>query len=205
VFRNPYNKAADKAAKRSAKNALNPPRSVDFVDEIFSEIYLRDGRHYEVRVNDVTANPDAAARFGAHTIVVGAIYNLSASPDTIVAENYIYGIPDRIALYLDEGSRYITIRNNLVDGAGTWLTVNTQNDYAPLRASIDNTARGNWYTQSKLTGRWVAHNNNRLGSNELVEPGAWLAAAKKVMENFTPARAQCHASRSPQTAHGAGR
>jgi hypothetical protein len=113
--------------------------------------------------------------------------------------------PDRIALYLDEGSRYITVRNNLVDGAGTWLTVNTQNDYAPLRASIDNTARGNWYTQSKLTGRWVAHNNNRLDSNELVEPGAWLAAAKKVMEDFTPARAQCHESRSPQTAHGAGR
>lgn len=110
--KNPYNKAADKAAKRSAKNPLNPPKSVVSVrrkqtsrtteigsikmkeqvldvrivtaqflgsphklwkykyevlsqesefhghlDEIFSEHYLRDGRHYTVRVNDNTANP----------------------------------------------------------------------------------------------------------------------------------------------------
>lgn len=109
---NPYNKAADKAAKRSARNPLNAPKSVvsvrrklstertvigsvkmqgqqmevriitaqflksphrlwkykyevlsltsEFfgkVDDIFSELYLRDGHHYEVRVNTVTANP----------------------------------------------------------------------------------------------------------------------------------------------------
>lgn len=109
---NPYNKAADKAAKRSAKSALNPPKSLvsvrrklskektvigsvemqgqqigvrvitsqflasphklwkykyeiistesDFfgnVDEIFSELHLRDGHHYEVRFNETTANP----------------------------------------------------------------------------------------------------------------------------------------------------
>jgi len=109
---NPYNKAADKAAKRSAKNPLNKPLSVvsvrrkksskkteigsvkmqrqqlilriitaqflrsphqlwkykyevlssesEFcgnVDEIFSEIYLRDGHEYEVILNDNTGNP----------------------------------------------------------------------------------------------------------------------------------------------------
>ena len=109
---NPYNKAADKAAKRSAKNPLNRPLSTvsvrrkkstkkteigsvkmqaqqlivriitaqflssphrlwkykyevlspesDFfgnVDEIFSEIYMRDGHEYEVRFNDNTGNP----------------------------------------------------------------------------------------------------------------------------------------------------
>jgi ribonuclease HI len=109
---NPYNKAADKAAKRSAKNPLNKPLSTvsvrrkkstkkteigsvkmerqqfivriitaqflrsphrlwkykyevlspesEFsgnVDEIFSEIYLRDGHEYEVIVNNNTANP----------------------------------------------------------------------------------------------------------------------------------------------------
>ncbi len=36
----------------------------------------------------------------------GAIYNLSASPDTVIAENYIYDIPGRIGLYLDEGPPY---------------------------------------------------------------------------------------------------
>jgi hypothetical protein len=109
---NPYNKAADKAAKRSARNALNAPKSVvsvrrkiskqktalgsiemrgqEFairvvtaqylasphqlwrykyevisadseyfgnVDEIFSKHYLRDGHHYQVRVNESTMNP----------------------------------------------------------------------------------------------------------------------------------------------------
>jgi ribonuclease HI len=109
---NPYNKAADKAAKRSARNPLNPPKAVvsvrrkmseektaigsvkmlgqrldvriitaqylgsphrlwkykyevltsesDYfgkVDEIFSELCLRDGHHYEVLVNAETANP----------------------------------------------------------------------------------------------------------------------------------------------------
>jgi len=109
---NPYNKAADKAAKRSARNPLNKPLSVvsvrrkkssketeigsvkmqgqrltirvitaqflrsphqlwkykyevlspesEFrgnVDEIFSEIYLRDGHEYEVTLNQNTDNP----------------------------------------------------------------------------------------------------------------------------------------------------
>ncbi len=112
---NPYNKAADKAAKRSATNPLNKPLSTvsvrrkttdrrtaigsvkmlgqqlvvriitteylssphrlwkykyevlskdskyyGNVDEIFSEILLRDGHQYEVRVNDNTRNPRIA-------------------------------------------------------------------------------------------------------------------------------------------------
>lgn len=110
--KNPYNKQADKAARRSAKNPLNPSKSIvsvrrkisaesteigsvkmlgqllavriltteylgsphrlwkykyevlstdspfhGNVDEIFSTIALRDGHHYEVRVNDNTHNP----------------------------------------------------------------------------------------------------------------------------------------------------
>ncbi len=114
--KNPYNKAADKAAKLSAKNPLNSPLSTvsvrrktsaksteigsvkmkgqllliriitneylrpphrlwkykyevvsadsDYynkVDDIFSEIYLRDGHTYEVRLNDNTDNPRIVA------------------------------------------------------------------------------------------------------------------------------------------------
>jgi hypothetical protein len=113
----------------------------------------------------------------------GAIYNLSASPDTFIAENYIYGIPERIALYLDEGSRYITIRNNVVDGAGTWLNANTVGSFQPLRTSTDNKAVGNWHTEGKVGGLWDAYNNNVMEANERVKRGKWPAAAKKVMEN----------------------
>lgn len=112
----------------------------------------------------------------------GAIYNLSASPDTFIAENYIYGIPERIALYLDEGSRYITVRNNVVDGAGTWLNINTVGSFQPLRTSTDNKALGNWHTEGKVGGLWDAYNNNLVEGNQLVKRGAWPAEAKRVME-----------------------
>ena len=82
----------------------------------------------------------------------GAIYNLSASRDTVIAENYIHDIPDRIALYLDEGSRYLTLRDNVVDGAGTWLNINTLDDYWPLRVTTDNQATDNWYTEGEGAG-----------------------------------------------------
>lgn len=113
----------------------------------------------------------------------GAIYNLSASPQTVIAENYIYDIPNRIGLYLDEGSRYLTLRNNVVEGAGVWLTVNTMDDYRPLRASTDNKAIGNWYTPAKVTGSWDAYNNNLAQDNQQVQKGAWPAAARKIIEN----------------------
>ncbi len=113
----------------------------------------------------------------------GAIYNLSASPDTVIAENYIHDIPDRIALYLDEGSRYLTVRNNVVDGAGTWLNINTQDDYWPLRISTDNRAVDNWYTQGKVRGSWNQYNGNFTSNNQQLKSGAWPVAAKKVVEN----------------------
>jgi hypothetical protein len=120
----------------------------------------------------------------------GAIYNLSASPDTLIAENYIYDIPGRIALYLDEGSRYVTVRENVVDGAGVWLTVNTQDDYRPLRASTDNKAVGNWYTESKITGSWDRYNNNTLEANRLVAHGAWPTEARAIMDKAGIAKAE---------------
>jgi hypothetical protein len=113
----------------------------------------------------------------------GAIYNLSASPDTVIAENYIHDIPDRIALYLDEGSRYLTVRNNVVDGAGVWLNINTQDDYWPLRISTDNKAVDNWYTQGKVRGSWNPYNGNFTSNNQQVKGRAWPAAARKVVEN----------------------
>jgi len=112
----------------------------------------------------------------------GAIYNLSASRDTVIAENYIHDIPDRIALYLDEGSRYLTLRDNVVDGAGTWLNINTLDDYWPLRVTTDNQAFGNWYTASKVRGSWDKYNNNLARDNGLLKSGAWPAVAKQIAD-----------------------
>jgi hypothetical protein len=112
----------------------------------------------------------------------GAIYNLSASRDTVIEGNYIHDIPDRIALYLDEGSRYLTLRDNVVEGAGTWLNINTLDDYWPLRITTDNQAFGNWYTAAKVRGSWSKYYNNLARDNGLLKPGPWPAAARQIVD-----------------------
>ena len=52
----------------------------------------------------------------------------------------------------------------------------------PLRASTDNRAVGNWYTQAKVTGSWDSYNNNVLQDNVLVS-GDWPSAARAVIDN----------------------
>jgi hypothetical protein len=111
----------------------------------------------------------------------GAIYNLSASRGTVIEGNYIHDIPDRIALYLDEGSRYLTLRDNVVAGTGTWLNVNALDDYWPLRVTIDNQAYGNWYTAAKVRGSWDAYHDNVARDNRLMKSGGWPEAAKQIV------------------------
>jgi hypothetical protein len=75
------------------------------------------------------------------------------------------------------------MRNNVVDGAGTWLNINTVGNYLPLRTSTDNKAVGNWHTEGKIGGLWDAYNNNLMEGNVLVKGGKWPADARRVMEN----------------------
>src|SRR3546814_20661936 len=61
----------------------------------------------------------------------------------------------RIALYLDEGSKYITVRNNVVDDAGKWLNINAVTPAVKmwLRVSTDKLATGNWHNGGE-DGGW---------------------------------------------------
>jgi hypothetical protein len=111
----------------------------------------------------------------------GAIYHLSADPGAVIAENYVRDVPGGIALYLDEGSRYVTVRNNVVDNVGVWLTVNTQDFLLPRRTALDNTAMGNWYNSGRITGSWTKYLNNNLVGNIAVKGNHWPAAARAVI------------------------
>jgi len=114
----------------------------------------------------------------------GAIYNLSASPGTLITENYIYDNHGQIALYLDEGSRYITVRKNVVqDAAGEWLNVNTVHSAYPLRISPDNTAIDNWHDSSKTGGLWTNYQNDLILDDHLITDGHWPAEAQEIMKN----------------------
>jgi hypothetical protein len=114
----------------------------------------------------------------------GAIYNLSAGPGTLITENYISDNNGRIALYLDEGSRYITVRKNVVDDEnGTWLNINTVRSALPLRISIDNTASDNWHNSAKVGGMWTNYENDLILDDHLVKDQTWPAEAVQVMTN----------------------
>jgi len=114
----------------------------------------------------------------------GALYNLSASPGSLITENYVFDNNGKIAIYLDEGSRYITVRKNVVDDpGGEWLNVNTAHHALPLRISTDNTAAGNWHNGVKVGGLWTNYENNLILDDHLVSSSNWPAEAKQVMSN----------------------
>jgi hypothetical protein len=111
----------------------------------------------------------------------GAIYHLSADPGALIAENYIRDVPGGIALYLDEGSRYVTVRNNVVENVGVWLNLNSQDWLLPRRTALDNIATGNWYNSGRITGSWTKYLNNNLAGNVAVKGNNWPAAARLVI------------------------
>jgi hypothetical protein len=114
----------------------------------------------------------------------GAIYNLSASPGTLITENYIYDNHAMIGIYLDEGSRYITVRRNVVQDPGSeWLNINTVHSAYPMRISPDNTATDNWHDGTKVGGMWTNYQNNLILDDHLVKDDGWPAEAQEIMRN----------------------
>jgi hypothetical protein len=114
----------------------------------------------------------------------GAIYNLSASPGTLITENYIFDNHGQIGLYLDEGSRYITVRKNVVEDANSeWLNINTVHAAYPLRISPDNTAIDNWHDGTKVGGMWTNYENDLIVDDHLVTGGHWPAEAEQIMRD----------------------
>jgi len=113
----------------------------------------------------------------------GAIYNLSASPHSLITENYIFDNHGQIALYLDEGSRFLTVRRNVVqDPTGEWLNINTVHSAYPLRISPDNTATDNWHDSSKTGGLWTNYQNDLILEDHLITNAVWPPEAQGVMK-----------------------
>ena len=132
---------------------------------------LRDSVVFANRVHDVKRwFPDG-----------GAIYHLSADPGALIAENYVYDVPGGIALYLDEGSRYVTLRRNVVANVGIWLNLNSQDGFLPRRTAMDNSAIENWHNSGRITGAWTEYLDNRLVDNREVRGDDWPAAAREVI------------------------
>lgn len=116
----------------------------------------------------------------------GAIYNLSANPNSVIRGNHIFDISNRIGIYLDEGSKHFTVTGNVVETGGKWLNINTAGGMYRRRISTDNKAFGNWHNSMSTGGRWLPEIGNDARGNFLVPDRDWPAEARKVIEAAGP-------------------
>ncbi len=116
----------------------------------------------------------------------GAIYNLSANPDSVVRGNHIFDIGGKIAIYLDEGSKHFKVTGNVVDTQGKWLNINTAGKMFRRKISTDNLATGNWHNSLRTGGRWLSEIGNVAENNILVPNRDWPAEAQAVIDNAGP-------------------
>ncbi len=116
----------------------------------------------------------------------GAIYNLSANPGSVIRNNHIFDISNRIAIYLDEGSKHFTVTGNVIETGGKWLNINTAGKMYARKISTDNRAVGNWHNSMSTGGRWLPEIGNDARGNVLVPDRNWPADAQKVIEAAGP-------------------
>lgn len=109
----------------------------------------------------------------------GSLYNLSANPGAVFSGNYIYDNDHTVGLYLDEGSRYVTEENNVVQDSGVWIFTNASS----TNFTSDNTIENNWYNSGVAQTPQAAQHNNQLIGNVAVTGTAWPAAALQVIAN----------------------
>ncbi|MCX4580570.1 right-handed parallel beta-helix repeat-containing protein [Streptomyces sp. NBC_01571] len=114
----------------------------------------------------------------------GSVYNLSASPGTVVAKNYLFNISG-VGLYLDEGSRSMSYENNVVQG-GSFLFTNA---YSLRNNTSDNVIQNNWYNSGGASTPNAEAHNNKLINNVKVTGVNWPAGAQDVI---------CQAGVAPQ-------
>jgi hypothetical protein len=106
----------------------------------------------------------------------GSVYNLSASPGTVVDKNYLFNISG-VGLYLDEGSRSMTYENNVVQG-GSFVFTNA----GSLRNNTsDNVIQNNWYNSGGVSAPNAAAHNNKLINNLKISGANWPAGARDVI------------------------
>jgi chitodextrinase len=88
----------------------------------------------------------------------GAVYTLSANPDSVISGNYISGVPEPAygAVYHDEASRYFrTTGNAFCDVVFQWLLMNHGID---IDAQYNFTTQPRFTTQANTVGTTVANN-----------------------------------------------
>ncbi|WP_223199455.1 ricin-type beta-trefoil lectin domain protein [Solihabitans fulvus] len=112
----------------------------------------------------------------------GSIYNLSANPGSSIDHNYVYDNNHTVGLYLDEGSRYVTLSANVVQDSGVWAFTNA----GSTNNTNDSTFSGNWYNGGATNVATGPPHNNVLSGNVQVGGTNWPSAAQQVISATGP-------------------
>ena len=107
----------------------------------------------------------------------GSLYNLSASPGSVFDDNYTYSISFSTGLYMDEGSRYVTLQNNVLQDAGTWAFANSNAN----NNTDNNSFINNWYNNGGASVDTSSAHNNVLSGNVQVSGTNWPSGAQEVI------------------------
>ncbi|MCO1580384.1 ricin-type beta-trefoil lectin domain protein [Crossiella sp. SN42] len=106
----------------------------------------------------------------------GSLYNLSANPGGSIDHNLVYDNRSTIGLYLDEGSRSVSVAQNVVIDSGVWAFTNA----SATNNTSDNVFDRNWYNTGTTRVATGAPHHNVLRGNVQVT-GSWPVEAQRVM------------------------
>ncbi|MFE9451861.1 ricin-type beta-trefoil lectin domain protein [Streptomyces sp. NPDC006739] len=107
----------------------------------------------------------------------GSIYHLSSDPGASVDHNYVYDNQHTVGLYLDEGSRYLTLGDNVVQDSGVWAFTNANS----TNNTNDSTFSHNWYNSGATNVATGSPHNNVLTGNVQVSNTNWPSDAQQVI------------------------
>lgn len=116
----------------------------------------------------------------------GSIYTLSASPGTVIERNYIYDSNETFGMLIDQGSRYLEVRENVILGSSRYMYVNADVDGPGIFNTLDNAFTSNWWNGGRE--RYPRFPEYRLTWTDNVdlngiEEEAWPEEAKVVMND----------------------
>ncbi|KJK43044.1 ricin B lectin [Lentzea aerocolonigenes] len=106
----------------------------------------------------------------------GGFYMLSASPGTVLKQNYFRTMNRGFDMYFDEGSRHVSVTNNVYQGGWNWAHANANNN--------------NHTGDLTLTDNWIDHDGaditngtrgNTVTGTVSVSNGNWPSGAQTVM------------------------
>jgi hypothetical protein len=143
---------------------VDPPGDCDWTKSYTTPTVARDNKVRYNHIHDYTK------------VLVdgGGVYTLGAQPGSEISNNYIHHQENLYApVYLDEGTEYFTVENNVLASVPEWIRIWT--------GSIKNNVIQHNYTDNpSLTNNGT---DNVVSDNAVVEDGNWPEEARSIMSN----------------------